>query len=306
VATGTIGEILITGIQEINTPNAQGCATDRLNAIDSAFSATCTITSISVLDGRTLAPGVYCFSTFSLSAGASVTLDGTGYESPQWVFVSGTTFITGTSASIVIISGNPSNVFWVVGTSATIGANTGIQGTLLAKAAITFNTGASIIGHAIAGTAVTCASACRATAYIAPVFALPSALDSKTQIIGSYTLGRIIPQYKNDNIRAILPLSGSCRATNEATNLIAAPLSDFDFCNLPSPKSTTRFLSLSVGGPAVAVQDFSITSNALEPIILKKEGFSGKLFILQKCQCIYVDMYIHVYIYTYIYIYIYL
>jgi hypothetical protein len=95
VATGTIEEILKTGIQEMNTPNAKGCATDRVNVIDSAFSATCTMTSISVLDGMTLTPGVYCFSTFSLNAGASVTLDGTGYESPQWVFVSETTFITG-------------------------------------------------------------------------------------------------------------------------------------------------------------------------------------------------------------------
>jgi hypothetical protein len=42
-------------------------------------------------------------------------------------------FLQGISASIDIISGNPSNVFWILGTSATIGANTEIQGTLLAK-----------------------------------------------------------------------------------------------------------------------------------------------------------------------------
>jgi hypothetical protein len=95
VATGTIGEILKTGVQEINTPNAQGCATNRLTAITSGSAATCTSTVVSVLDGLTLTPGKYCFLTFSLNAGATVTLDGTGVESPQWVFVAGTTFITG-------------------------------------------------------------------------------------------------------------------------------------------------------------------------------------------------------------------
>jgi hypothetical protein len=114
-----------------------------------------------------------------------------------------------------------------------------MKGTILAKAAITFNTGASILGHAIAGTAVTCASACQATAYIAPVFDLPTLVaDNGVKVFSSYPLGKVV-RYTNDNVRAILSLSGSCRVSN-------APLSGFDlfFCTLPPHASTTNSLFL--------------------------------------------------------------
>jgi hypothetical protein len=54
-------------------------------------------------------------------------------------------------------------VIWVLGTSATIGAHSEMKGSIMASAAITFNTGASLDGHAIAGSAVTCASNCNVT-----------------------------------------------------------------------------------------------------------------------------------------------
>lgn len=174
VATGTILQVIKSGIEEINTPSANSCALSRLTVIASGLAATCTgiVTSLGVLNGLSLPPGVYCHGTFSMAAGATVYLNGTGVTNPQWVFVAGTTFITGIKANIVIIGGNPSNVFWVLGTSATIGAYTQMKGTILAKAAITLNTGASVIGHALAGTALTCASNCDVSAYSAPIVIL--------------------------------------------------------------------------------------------------------------------------------------
>jgi hypothetical protein len=76
------------------------------------------------------------------------------------VFVAGSTFITGANAKIIIKSGLASNVLWILGTSATIGAYTEMKGTIMASAAITLNTGAIVDGHAIAGTTVTYASNC--------------------------------------------------------------------------------------------------------------------------------------------------
>jgi hypothetical protein len=110
----------------------------------------------------TLGPGIYCFETFSLSAGANVTLDGTK-GGGKWVFVAKSTFITGANAKVVTKGGLASNVLWVLGTSATIGAHSEMKGSIMASAAITFNTGASLDGHAIAGSAVTCASNCNVT-----------------------------------------------------------------------------------------------------------------------------------------------
>ncbi len=127
--------------------------------IASGFDATCGVTNIGLLDGLTLVPGIYCFKTFVLSAGATLTLDGSK-GGGKWVFVAGSTFITGAKAKVVMKDGLASNVMWIQGTSATIGAHSVIEGTLMASAAITLNTGALINGHAIAGTAVTCASNC--------------------------------------------------------------------------------------------------------------------------------------------------
>jgi hypothetical protein len=159
VATGPIANVLKTGIKEVNTPRSRECASHRLDVIYSAYDATCDVSNIGVLDGQKLTPGVYCFGTFSLSAGATLTLDGT-QGGGKWVFVAATTFITGANAKVIIDGGLASDVIWVLGTSATIGAGTEMKGSIIASAAITLNSGSKVDGHAIAGTAVTCASHC--------------------------------------------------------------------------------------------------------------------------------------------------
>ena len=54
-----------------------------------------------------------------------LTLDGENVPNSVWVFQAGTTLITGTGASVEYISGaNPCNVFWQVGSSATLGTTT--------------------------------------------------------------------------------------------------------------------------------------------------------------------------------------
>jgi hypothetical protein len=77
VATGTIRKLIKNGIEEVNTLNAGECSQRRLEVIWDGQDATCGASDISVLDRLTLPPGIYCFETFSLSAGAIVTLDGT-------------------------------------------------------------------------------------------------------------------------------------------------------------------------------------------------------------------------------------
>jgi type VI secretion system secreted protein VgrG len=96
-----------------------------------------------------LTPGVYTFSTSGALTG-TLTLDGQGQVDPLFVFQFGSTFTTAASASMVLTNGAVArNVFFQVGSSATVGTNSSISGTIIADQSVTLNTGASLNGRAI-------------------------------------------------------------------------------------------------------------------------------------------------------------
>jgi hypothetical protein len=102
------------------------------------------------LGGQTLDPGVYCFDT-TVGVTGALTLDGGGDASASWIFQVGTAITTATNASVVMAGGGkPGNVFWKVGSSATIGTATAFQGNLLAYATVTLVSGSSVVGRALA------------------------------------------------------------------------------------------------------------------------------------------------------------
>lgn len=98
------------------------------------------------LGGKTLVAGVYSFSSSAQLTG-SLVLDGQGNSSSTWVFQIGSTLTTATTASVLLINGgSPCNVFWQVGSSATIGTGTTFIGNILALTSITAVTGSSFNG----------------------------------------------------------------------------------------------------------------------------------------------------------------
>ena len=102
------------------------------------------------LGGMTLTPGVYCFSTSAQLTG-TLTLDAQGNPDAVFLFQIGSTLTTASDASVVLINGASScNVFWQVGSSATLGTGTSLAGSILALSSITLNTGAGVTGRALA------------------------------------------------------------------------------------------------------------------------------------------------------------
>ncbi|HEV7663920.1 MAG TPA: ice-binding family protein [Chloroflexota bacterium] len=102
------------------------------------------------LGGKTLPAGVYCFSSSAQLTGA-LTLDAQGNANAVFIFKIGSTLTTATNASVVPINGaSPSNVFWQVGSSATLGTSTAFVGNILALTSITLNTGTVLSGRALA------------------------------------------------------------------------------------------------------------------------------------------------------------
>lgn len=102
------------------------------------------------LGGRTLDPGVYRFSSSAQLTG-TLTLDGLGDPDALFVFQIGSTLTTASNSSVLVMDGGNCNVFWQVGSSATLGTGTAFAGNILALASITLNTNASIVpGRALA------------------------------------------------------------------------------------------------------------------------------------------------------------
>jgi subtilisin family serine protease len=102
------------------------------------------------LGGQTLTAGVYCFSSSAQLTGA-LTLDAQGNANAVFIFKMGSTLTTASASSVLLINGGyPGNVFWQVGSSATLGTATSFTGNILALTSITVTTGASVTGRTLA------------------------------------------------------------------------------------------------------------------------------------------------------------
>jgi len=154
--TGTIYSVDAYGPLPCRVTNAgllTTAKTDLSNAYD-ALSAgdntDCTIDYGAItqeLGGLTLVPGVYCANAFTLSG--ILTLNGA--DTDVWIFRSASTLITSGAAEIVLSTGGiPCEVWWKVGSSATLGTNTSLAGNILALTSISLATGANLDGRALA------------------------------------------------------------------------------------------------------------------------------------------------------------
>ena len=109
-----------------------------------------TVVTPADLGGRTLPPGVYCAAT-SMGVTGTVTLDGQGDANATFIFQVGSTLVTGTGADIALIGGaQAKNVWWQVGSSATLGTGTTFRGNILALTSITLVDNATMLGRALA------------------------------------------------------------------------------------------------------------------------------------------------------------
>ncbi|MBE2188922.1 MAG: choice-of-anchor D domain-containing protein [Desulfobulbaceae bacterium] len=110
------------------------------------------------MGGLSLVAGLYKFTSSAAITGADLTL--TGSSSDVWIFQIATSFNIGSGIKIILAgSAQAKNIFWQVGTSATIGTYATLKGTVLADQSVTLGTGASMDGRALAFSAsVTMAS----------------------------------------------------------------------------------------------------------------------------------------------------
>jgi type VI secretion system secreted protein VgrG len=106
----------------------------------------------SVLGGAaplTLTPGVYRFASTAQLTG-SLILDTQGDPNAVFHFIIGTTLTTTTNSQVTFLNGSSTNVFWAIGTSATLGVGSTLQGNLIATTSVTVNSGVQVNGRVLA------------------------------------------------------------------------------------------------------------------------------------------------------------
>ncbi len=103
------------------------------------------------IGGQTLAPGLYkSTSSLAISSG-DLTLDAGGNSNAVWIFQIASTLTTTSGRKVILANGaNAANIFWQVGTSATIGTTSVFQGNILASVSISLLTGSTLAGRALA------------------------------------------------------------------------------------------------------------------------------------------------------------
>jgi ice-binding like protein/Big-like domain-containing protein len=160
--TDTNGPGLVTGVIHITDPpppatNTAAAAQTALTAayLDLSGRTAPAPTTITPTDigGRTLAPGIWK-SASTVSITGDVTLDGGGDVNAIWIFQVGS-FLTVNTGSHVVLAGGASahNIFWTVGSGATLGTTSIFNGSILSNTgAITLNTGAVLNGRALQST----------------------------------------------------------------------------------------------------------------------------------------------------------
>ncbi len=144
------GPCLLTGTKHLADGPAAQAQIDLTAAYNALAGLPCLPANAIVADlgGTTKPAGVYCTAS-GIGVTGTLTLDGGGDSNATFVFQAGTSLTT--AGNIVLINGAlAKNVFWQVGTSATLGTASQFQGTIVALTSITMVDNATLIGRALA------------------------------------------------------------------------------------------------------------------------------------------------------------
>jgi len=212
-------------------------------------------TDISAMDlgSATLTPGNYSYSSSATWTAGPLTFNALGNPNAVFVIKTGTTLVTPSAASVVLINGaQASNIYWIVGSSTTLGSASSIAGTIISGVSTSVGTTASVNGRllAISG-AVTFAGAASVT--VPPV----------VPFTGSFAIGA------SDTITA----ANAAAAINAAGTCLISATSSGPVITITStiPGTIGNFLPISMSGGGTASGPF-LTGGSEDPCVKVYNG----------------------------------
>ncbi len=145
----------VTGTKHIDDTVAAVAKRALVTAYNDAAGRTCPdmVTLSGNIGGLILTPGLYkSTSSLAISSG-DLTFDAKGNSNAVFIIQIASTLTTTSGRQVILVNGaSASNIFWQVGSSATFGTTSVFKGTIFAMQSITFNTGATLDGKALART----------------------------------------------------------------------------------------------------------------------------------------------------------
>jgi hypothetical protein len=140
----------VNGSEDVADPAAAAAQTALTAAYNNAAGQPATTTGVGSIGNQTLTPGVYN-SASSMLVNGTVTLDAQGDPNAVFIFQVGSALTTASGTTIALINGAQAcNVFWQVGSSATIGTGSSFAGSILALTSITVTTSDTVNGSVLA------------------------------------------------------------------------------------------------------------------------------------------------------------
>ena len=192
------------------------------------------------LGGLTLTPGVYVFSSAAQLTG-TLTLDAQGDPNAAFIFQIGSTLLTASASSVVLINGaSPCNVFFQVGSSATLGTGTNFAGTIVALASVTANTGAIVNGR---------------------LFALTGAVTLDTNVIPRPTCATVPPP-STTTTTTIPPTTTTISPTTTTTTTTITPTTTTTTTTIPPTTTTSTTISPTTTIAPSTTQPIALTTSS--------------------------------------------
>lgn len=141
---------LVLGTTHAADAQAVLAQSDLVSAYDDAASRTPTARIMGDLAGMTLVSGVYVANE-TVELNGTLTLDGQGDPNAVWIFQVGSALTTASASSIELVNGAQAcNVYWQVGSSATLGTASDFKGSVLALTSVTVTNEATVEGRVLA------------------------------------------------------------------------------------------------------------------------------------------------------------
>lgn len=202
---GLTGAPTVNGTTHLGDPTAAQAQADLTIAYNNAAGRLGGGDVSGNLGGLSFTPGLYKSMSFLEISSGNLTLDAQGDANGVFVFQIASTLITTGPRQVILIGGaRACNVFWQVGSSATLGGGTVFKGNILAYTSITLNSGAMLEGRALAQNGAVSLDANTVTIPSCPTVVLLSA----AVITGPYT--DALSQSLNLTTKTLtVPLSGS-------------------------------------------------------------------------------------------------
>ena len=149
--TGFPPGVVSNGTIHISDAPANQAQVDLTTAYNYAAGLGVDATLAAELGGTTQPPGVYDSADTTFAITGTLTLDAQGDPNAVFIFQAGSTLTTAGNSEVVLINGaQAGNVFWQVGSSATLGTTSTFRGNILALTSITLTTGATVEGRVLA------------------------------------------------------------------------------------------------------------------------------------------------------------